>query len=169
MPNALILLRHAKSAWPMATGDAARPLATRGRRDAPEVGSWISRHCRAPDRVLVSPAERTRQTWALVNSELGVAPSKVTVDERLYGASWWDLLDVIRSTDPDCETLLLVGHNPGTEDLADELVGSGDPQLIRHLGTKFPTGAVAVLSSDKPWRNWGSDVAHLDAFRTPRH
>ncbi len=168
MAQALILMRHAKSAWPIGTGDKSRPLASRGRRDAPAAGVWIAGHCREPDIVLVSPAVRTQETWQLVNSKLDVSADRVATDDRLYAASWWDLLDVIRSTARDCETLMLVGHNPGTEDLADELVGSGDPKLIRQMRTKFPTAGVAVLSSENPWTTWGSDVAHLDAFRVPR-
>ncbi len=164
MSRALILMRHAKSAWPLGMGDAARPLAGRGRRDAPVAGEWIARHCREPDVVLVSPAVRTRQTWELVDSKLRVPAQRVQFDDRIYGASWWDLLDVIRLTNPTCDTLMLLGHNPGIEDLADELVGSADPTLLRQMRSKFPTAAIAVLSSAQQWSEWGSNVANLDAF-----
>ncbi|MFK0293496.1 SixA phosphatase family protein [Streptomyces sp. NPDC090442] len=67
----LIVLRHAKSAWPEGVPDHERPLAGRGRRDAPAAGRWLwQQHC-APDVVLCSTSRRTRETWARVAGELG--------------------------------------------------------------------------------------------------
>src|SRR4029079_744372 len=81
----LILLRHAKSDWPDVP-DRDRPLAKRGRRDAPKIGRWLREHGYLPDTVICSDARRTRQTWDRVARELGGSPS-VTFEPRAYAAS----------------------------------------------------------------------------------
>src|ERR1700735_1567796 len=89
----LILLRHAKSAWPDDVPDHDRPLASRGRRDAPAAGRWLRKSGYVPDRVLCSTARRTRETWQLVEEELGAHPQTV-FEDRVYGASSAELLDL---------------------------------------------------------------------------
>src|SRR4030081_1219258 len=91
----LVVVRHAKSAWPKGVPDAQRPLNERGRRDAPAAGRWLRRHVEHVDAVLCSPAERTRQTWELLAAMLGSAPDPV-FDARLYGAAADMLLTVVR-------------------------------------------------------------------------
>src|ERR1700678_2422983 len=100
----LMLLRHAKSDWPDVP-DRERPLAKRGRRDAP---------------VVCSAAERTRQTWELVAKKLHASPS-VTFEPRAYGASEVTLLYLARELPDRCRAALIIGHNPGISDLAASL------------------------------------------------
>ena len=90
-----MLLRHAKSAWPDGVPDLQRPLNDRGRRDARAAGQWLREHVGGLDAVVCSPAQRTRETWALVAAELDDAPSAV-VDDRIYAAEPEELLDVVR-------------------------------------------------------------------------
>src|SRR5689334_23158709 len=108
----LVLLRHAKSAWPDAVPDLKRPLNERGRRDAPAAGRWLREYIDDLGAVVCSPARRTRETWALVAAELDGPPSP-TLDERIYGAPPDDLLAVVRDLPDDAGTALLIGHNPG--------------------------------------------------------
>ena len=91
----LVVVRHAKSAWPEGEPDAQRPLNPRGRRDAPAVGRWIRERVGRLDAVLCSPATRARQTWGLVAPELDDPPAPV-LDDRVYAASVETLLAVVR-------------------------------------------------------------------------
>ena len=114
-----MLLRHAKSDWPDVP-DLKRPLAKRGRRDAPVVGRWLRGHGYLPDTVICSVADRARQTWELVAPELGGSPS-VTFEPRAYAASALTLLYLVRELPGTCRAALLIGHNPGIEELAAHL------------------------------------------------
>src|SRR3954464_3358045 len=105
----LVVLRHAKSDWSGGEADQDRPLSRRGTRQASEAGRWLAARGRTIDLALVSPAERTRATWALAAAELGTAPSS-RVDDRLYGASAGQLITVLREVPDDLETVLLVAH-----------------------------------------------------------
>lgn len=166
----LILVRHAKSAWPDVP-DRDRPLAKRGRRQAPLAGAWLrSAGCR-PDLVLCSPARRTRDTWELMAAELEEA-GKVSYEERVYGASAAALLELVREVSTSVTTLLLVGHSPGLPDLAAELAGDspgasrGD--ALERLRAKFPTAAVAVLEVPGEWQDLAPGGARLAGFVVPR-
>lgn len=171
-PRTLVLLRHAKSDWPVGVADLERPLAERGRRDAPAAGHWIGERVGTPDLVRVSPALRTRQTWDLVSPHLGEVPD-VQIDERLYDATAGELLTLVHSTDPSVRTLLLVGHNPGTEDLAAVLTGDaavvgGDESAREAMAEKYPTSAVAVLRFLDEWADVAPQSGELVAFHVAR-
>ena len=116
----LILLRHAKSAWPEDVPDHERPLAPRGRRDAPAAGGWMREAGYVPDRVLCSTARRARETWQLAEEKLGAHPETV-FENRVYGASSAELLDLARETPAQVGTLLIVGHDPAMRGLTLEL------------------------------------------------
>jgi phosphohistidine phosphatase len=154
----LILLRQAKSAWPDETPDSQRPLAGRGRRDAPAVGRWLGRHVPKIELVLCSPAVRARQTWDLAAAELATPPER-RHDERLYAASADDLLRVIRDLPPQVSTALLVGHNPGLEDLLELLTGAAE---------RLKTSAIAVASTPGTWARAQPRRWTLEALATPR-
>ena len=136
-PRRLILLRHAKSDWPDVP-DQERPLAKRGRRDAPVVGRWLRGHGYLPDTVICSVARRTRQTWELVAPELGGSPS-VTFEPRAYAASALTLLYLVRELPGTCRAALLIGHNPGIEELAAHLAeASGRSRRAPAAGAEVP-------------------------------
>jgi phosphohistidine phosphatase len=156
--HTLVLMRHAKSDYPDDTPDHERPLAGRGRRDAPRIGEWIRDNGYPPDLVLCSTAQRTRQTWDLVAAELGASPA-VSYDPRIYEASTLGLLMLVRELPDDVGTAMIVGHNPGTADLIAGLTGQ---QL-----TSFPTAAVAVVRLAGRWDSVAPGEAALRALVTP--
>lgn len=173
-----MLLRHAKSDWPDVP-DRERPLAKRGRRDAPVIGRWLRDHGYLPDAVVCSVACRTRQTWDLVAPELvppelvppepGRSPS-VTFEPRAYAASAMTLLYLVRELPGAYRSALLIGHNPAISELATSLAeppaGDGAPA---GRGIKFPTAAVAVLEFPGHWADLAPGQAHLLDFATPAH
>jgi phosphohistidine phosphatase len=168
--HVLVLLRHAKSDWPDDVPDHDRPLAVRGRADAPAVGAWLGAHGLRPDRVVVSDARRTVQTWELVEATLGSEPPvDVHVEPRAYCASPQVLLDLVHETPESVRTLLVVGHNPGTARLAtglDDLSPAGAAPRAR-LEDKYPTAALAVLAVSGPWAGLEPGEARLLDFATP--
>lgn len=156
----LVVMRHAKSDWPD-VADHDRPLAKRGRRDAPRAGRWLRQEGLLPDAVVCSTALRTRQTWELVVPELGVTPT-VRFEPRVYEASPLALLMLVREFPESATTALLIGHNPGVAELASGLAGPGGMQL-----RAFPTAAVAVLDVGQEWTDAAPEQAQLRAFVTP--
>ena len=165
----LILLRHAKSAWPVGIRDIERPLSARGQRNAKRFGEMLISQELVPDVVVCSPAARTRETWHLVAQAGGFDPQSVQVDRRLYAATWWDVLDVVRQLPAEATRALIIGHNPSVEDLAGQLSGPGsDANAVRGMRAKFPTCAAAFLHSDQQWNRWGGQCASLRSFWTPR-
>lgn len=141
----LVVLRHAKSAWPEGVPDHLRPLAGRGRRDAPAAGRALAVSDCLPDLAVCSTAVRARQTWELASGQWGTPPP-VRYDRRVYAADVPDLLEVVREVPPEVETLLLVGHNPGLEELVLRLAGDGLDDTLERVREKFPTSAIAVLA-----------------------
>ncbi|MEV0173811.1 histidine phosphatase family protein [Streptomyces sp. NPDC050803] len=164
----LVVLRHAKSAWPEGVADHRRPLAPRGRRDAPAAGRALAEADLLPDLALCSTAVRARQTWELASAEWGTPPP-VRLDPQLYAADVPELLAAVRATPPEVETLLLIGHNPGLEDLVVELAGDGMEDTLDRLRVKFPTSAIAVLAwRGTAWSALAPGSALLTSFLVPR-
>jgi len=165
----LLLLRHAKSDW-SAEGhdDHERPLSRRGRRAAKQIGEELARRRIAPERILCSSARRTRETLELVRPHLH-GDAALVVDQHLYLASPETLLAQIADVDDGVRTLLVVGHNPGLEELACQLAGRGDEEALARLKRKFPTGALADLrfAADR-WRELAPASGVLAAFVWPR-
>lgn len=165
----LVLLRHAKSAWPDNVADEQRPLNKRGLRDAPAAGRWLRVNLGRVRHVYVSPALRTRQTWQLAASSGGY-PDKPDLEPRIYGAGRAGLLRLVHSLDSSVTTAVIVGHNPGLQDLALELATdkgrSRRPR--RDLAGKFPTCAIAVLEWNGGWSDAKRGKAVLRHFVVPR-
>jgi phosphohistidine phosphatase len=141
MDRTLVVVRHAKSDWHDNLPDDERPLAPRGRREAPGIGPWVADHAGDVDLVICSTAVRARQTLALS----GMTAGTVRHDERVYAASHQDLMSVLDELPDDVGTAALVGHNPGLSDLVRVL--TGEPVELK-------TSAVAVLT----WRGTWPDV-----------
>jgi phosphohistidine phosphatase len=161
-PRRLMLLRHAKSDWPDVP-DRDRPLAKRGRRDAPVIGRWLRDHGYLPDTVICSAARRTRQTWELVARELGGSPW-VTFEPRAYAASAMTLLYLVRELSATSQAALLIGHNPGVADLATSLARPPDHD---DAPITFPTAAVAILAVSGDWADLFPGQARLLDYATP--
>lgn len=172
----LLLLRHAKSAWPDVP-DHERPLARRGQRDAPLMGRWLRDAGYVPDRVVCSTARRAAQTWQLAQPALGSAPPAV-FDDRVYDADAAQLLELIRRTAAPVRTLLVVGHDPALPGLARTLAetpaarAGAEEQAVQaaadRMRAKFPTAAVAAFVLRGEWDRLAPGTARLACFVTPR-
>lgn len=150
----LTLLRHAKSGWddPIKR-DFDRPLNPRGRRAARTVGREMRSLGLAFDRIVASPARRVVETIEEVAHNFGaLAPD---YDERIYLASLATLVELVRETPEKVERLLLVGHNPGLEELALFLAGRDGP-LRSEVEIKYPTGTLAEI--ELPAAHWADVV-----------
>ena len=165
----LILLRHAKSDWPDVP-DRERPLAKRGRRDAPRIGRWLHEHGYQPDVVVCSAARRTRQTWDLVAPELGGSPA-VRFEPRAYAAGARDLLYLVQELPSRYRTALLIAHNPGLAELASLLAAPAEIGRVTGNGPRpgisLPTAAVAVLEFPGDWPSLTAGQARLVDHITP--
>jgi phosphohistidine phosphatase len=163
----LLLLRHAKAAWPAGTLDLDRPLARRGQSAAVLIGNYLKNERLVPDLAVVSPAQRTQETWELVQPILGDV--EMRHDGRIYEAPVARLLKVLQEVGPHVRTLLMIGHNPGFEDLARLLISEGDMDGILRLNQKYPTAGLAVI--DFPQESWGEvrrKTGRLERFVTPK-
>jgi phosphohistidine phosphatase len=168
----LILLRHAKSDWSTpGQPDLDRTLNERGVAAARLMGGYMARHRLVPDRVLCSPAIRTRETLA------GMAPRwpddvATVIDERLYAASPQTILAVIHDQEEDApaaRTLMVIAHNPGLHEVAELLIAAGDVALRERLREKFPTAALAVIDfAVDRWDRVHRSSGRLDRYVTPR-
>ena len=161
----LVLRRHAKSDWPD-VADHDRPLAKRGRRDAPAVCRWLGQSGYGPDAVICSTALRARETWELASPQLrAAAPGadpEVRYESRVYEATVLGLLMLVREFPSQWRTALLIGHNPGMAELTAGLADpSSDPP------SAFPTAAVAVLGVPGSWADTAPGEAGLLAFAIP--
>ena len=164
--NTLYLLRHAKSSWTdESLPDRERPLAPRGRRAAKRLAQHMRERGIAPQVVLCSPALRTRQTLELIGPALG-AHAEVLFEDELYGAGAEQLLARLQGLPKGVGSALVIGHNPGVQDLAVLLAGHRNER--ERLGGHFPTGALAALAFPGSWASLGSGGAELTDFLVPR-
>jgi len=163
----LTLLRHGKSNWNAPyQADYDRPLKARGRRDARAMGEYLAELDLDPELIVSSPAERARQTAELFAEAAGCYED-IAWDEAIYGASSDELMAILRGLPDGVEHMLLVGHNPGFEQLASHLVGA-DPHGPA-LDVRMPTAAVAHLHLDIP--SWGDvqfGCGRLQWLMTPK-
>lgn len=164
----LTLLRHAKSSWddPVET-DFDRPLNGRGRRAAARIGRLLRDEGLAFDAALASPALRVKQTIEGVEEGYR-ARLHPRFDRRIYMASAAALLELAQAADDGCAHLLLVGHNPGLEDLALMLAADADPRRADVL-VKYPTAALCTLElpADR-WADAAEGTARIARFVRPR-
>lgn len=154
----LVILRHAKSDWTTGEPDHTRPLNVRGRRDGPAAGRWLRLNVGRLDTVVCSTSTRTRQTWELIAEKLPDPPLP-QFDDDVYDAGALVLLDVVRNLPADASSALLIGHNPGVEDLTTLLAGEFLP---------MSTSSVAVLTWAGAWSDVGLVPAQLQAHATVR-
>lgn len=167
MPRELLILRHAKSDWGSgAQADFDRPLSRRGKHDAPRIGSWLYREGLVPDHVVSSPAERARQTTLKVCKGLDIGKKHIVWDPDLYEASVSDLLAALARCPSHAATVLLVGHNPGLEELMQHLVG--DDLEMPADGKLLPTAALARLEMPEDWGRLDQGCAQLVSVCRPK-
>ncbi|WP_423606461.1 SixA phosphatase family protein [Sphingomonas sp. MS122] len=166
----LTLLRHAKSSWedPVAR-DFDRPLNAKGQRAAVAVGRHLRSEAMRFDHVVASPAARIVETVEQLEQGYGseLAPAW---DRRIYLASASSLLDVIHELPAGAERALLIGHNPGLEDLILMLIPDRAGDALRDsVEEKFPTAALAVMTFEvSDWHAVRADGGTLVRFTRPR-
>ncbi|MGH2954127.1 MAG: SixA phosphatase family protein [Solirubrobacterales bacterium] len=162
----LYLLRHAKSSWDDPTlTDHDRPLAPRGRRAAEVMAKHLQRNGIAPALVLCSGSRRTHQTLTRIAPGLGDS-AEVQIRPELYAAASADLLEVLRGQPDEIGSVMVIGHNPGIQDLALSLARGG-PEIAR-VRRKFPTAALATLELEGSWRGLAPGTAELTSFVKPK-
>ena len=167
MPRELLLLRHAKSDWDSgAPTDFDRPLNKRGKGDAPKVGAWLYREGLVPDYVVSSPAKRARQTALKVCKRLDFEKKRIVWETEIYEAGPPALLDVLARCPGEAAIVLLIGHNPGLEELVRHLAGE-DLELPQD-GKLLPTAAVARFEMPEDWTRLDRGGAHLISITRPR-
>ncbi|MHC5908710.1 SixA phosphatase family protein [Streptomyces sp. S6] len=165
-PRKIVLLRHAKADWNDGD-DHERPLAERGRKDAPVAGRRLADAGFSFDLALCSTATRTRETWKLAVHELPERP-KTVYEERIYEASLGELIAVLNETPDDVRELILIGHNPGIHALADALAGEAEGDTLARMNRAgFPTSAFAVLTFEGSWKSVEHGVGKLTEFWAP--
>lgn len=165
----LLLFRHSKAERPeQGHDDFTRALMDRGRKDAGRIGAYMASHALKPDRVLVSPATRTQETWKYLSAAFKPAPGATTV-ERLYEATPHTIFAVIKDAPANAHTLLVVGHNPGLHELALMLIASGDIDARERLREKLPTSGLVIV--DFAFDDWGKlhpQSGRLERFVSPK-
>jgi phosphohistidine phosphatase len=161
----LVLLRHAKSAYPDGVADHDRPLAPRGRREAGLAGDWLRANLPPIDAVLCSTASRTRETLAHTGID---APVRYV--DRLYDAVPGTVIDEINHVGDNVAVLLVVAHEPTMSQVALGLVGtdSSNTAATERISTKFPTSAMAILRLKCSWKDLELGSAELVDFHVPR-
>lgn len=162
------MLRHAKADWPEVT-DHERPLADRGRHQAPAAGRWLADSGIDPDYVLCSTSLRTRETWKLAAHELPKRARKTVFEDRIYDATVGEIIEVLQETPDAYADVLLVGHNPGVQNLTEVLAGDaslGD-ELVQLRRGGFPTAGIVVLTFEGAWKDVEPGVATLVSYFAP--
>jgi phosphohistidine phosphatase len=165
----LVLLRHAKSDYPLGVSDHDRPLAARGNREAPAAGAWLRDNDVVPDFIVLSDAQRTRATCAWVISELGEKAPTPYLDSRIYGASSSTLCSIINETPETVTTLMVIGHQPVLQELAMRLASvDSNEEAVYELAMDYPTLGLTVLQTEKPWAEIDGRDMTVTNFVVPR-
>ena len=159
MSRELLILRHGKSDWAKGAPDFNRPLKNRGKRGAQRIGVWLWQQQLRPDLIISSPAERALTTAHKCCKSMGMNAHAVISDERIYLASHEELLDVLAEVRGEARRIMLVGHNPGLEELLGFLVGEDIP--LPEDGKILPTATLAHLCMPDDWRGLTCASAEL--------
>jgi phosphohistidine phosphatase len=165
----LLLFRHSKAERSEPGRiDHARALTEHGRADAALIGAYMARHALVPDRALVSPAARTAETWQHAVTAFSSAPA-TAADRRIYDASPQALAGLIKETPDSVHTLLVVGHNPGLQELALLLIATGDIETRERLREKLPTSGLAIIDfAFDDWTKLHPHSGRLERFVSPK-
>ncbi|HXZ67730.1 MAG TPA: histidine phosphatase family protein [Alphaproteobacteria bacterium] len=172
----LLLLRHAKSDWSKPGGrqrdDHERPLNARGQEAAALIGRYMRKKKYLPALVLCSTATRTRETLKILLPALGARP-EIRYEDSLYLAEWPRLLEAVRVAPDGASPVLMIGHNPGMEQLAAALLAQPKTAAARALtgamAQKFPTGALAVFDfRGETWSAVKPGAGRLRDFVRPK-
>jgi phosphohistidine phosphatase len=165
----IVLVRHAKSAWPHGVPDHERPLAGKGRRNAQATGAWFATEGPRPQLVLCSDAVRARHTWEIIAASIKGSRPQIRVQPDLYGADPRDVLDLLHTIADTVSVVVVVGHQPTLSETALLLAGVGSDRVgLDQIRTKYPTNGVAVLRFRGRWEDLDARGAVLETFAVPR-
>jgi len=166
MPT-LYLMRHAKSDWHSAAqADFERPLNSRGSKDALRMGQWLDAQGLRPQVMLASPAQRARQTVLAVAETLGTKDNEVVFKQDLYLADRATLLNILRTISDTMDSVLLVAHNPGLDELVEWLAPESPP--LSESGKLMTTAAIAVFELPAGWAKLQRGGTRLQQLQRPR-
>ncbi len=159
MKYELIILRHGKSDWNNNKTDFNRPISNRGKRGAQHIGVWLAKNGLKPNMVISSPAERTRTTAKKMMKAMGETDQYIIYNKKVYEATLNDLLDVLSCVPENTQRVILVGHNPGLEQLLTYLC---DKEIaVPHDGKLLTTASLAHLSLTCQWKKIKENSAKL--------
>ena len=164
----LWLVRHAKSSWSSGVDrDHERPLAPRGERDSARLGAWLEQHGVHPSLIWCSTAVRTRQTLALARRGWHVPELRIAYRPSLYHASLEAMLALLAQVPERASSIMLLGHNPGLDDLLEALCG---PELPRTAKGKLLTtaNAAGVIIEAERWGSVKAGDGRLEVLVRPR-
>jgi phosphohistidine phosphatase len=163
MTRELLLLRHGKSDWNVGADDFYRPLKDRGKRGAQRIGVWLAQQAMIPEQIITSPAERALVTAEKTCKASGHVDTQIQRDKRVYEAGVDELLAVL--ADATARRVMLVGHNPGLEELLEWL--AGDVVVMPKDGKLLPTATLAQLQMPDDWRSLSPGCASLTTIIRP--
>ena len=158
----LYLLRHAKSSWDEpGLDDFERPLNHRGEKDAPKMGKRLRKAGVHLNQIVSSPARRAMATAKLVAGEMNISEKKVREEKGLYHVGPEDILAIVHSFSDAHESVMLVGHNPGLTEFADELLGED----LGNIPTAGIVGATLKITS---WKEAAWGCGKMEMFEYPK-
>jgi phosphohistidine phosphatase len=162
----LLILRHGKSDWPAGIDDFDRPLKKRGKLASARIGRWLRDNDLLPDRVLTSTAKRAIDTTRRVCEAMGIVPDEIEENPDLYHAEPETLVAILRRQPESAKRVLIVGHNPGLEELLEALA---DTPVSPYDDTgRMPAGALAVLRLPGAWPETAPGTASVVTLIRPR-
>ncbi|MEM7612034.1 MAG: histidine phosphatase family protein [Pseudomonadota bacterium] len=161
--HTLTLMRHAKSSWDDPTlNDHQRPLNARGSRDAPEMGKRLKARGLRPSAVLASSAARTWQTAKHVCNSIGFPVEFIHKEPDLYLAAPTTIIDVILAQDASFRHMLVIGHNPGMSQLAN--------QLGNQIPGDMPTAALLTIEAETDsWSTFFDETHTIVGYDYPKN
>jgi phosphohistidine phosphatase len=165
MTRELLIFRHGKSDWGAGTDDFHRPLKDRGKRAAQRVGTWLLLQGLLPDHVVSSPAERARVTAEKACKAMGMNARIIQREQAVYEAMTGELLQVLANSPASAQRVMLVGHNPGLEELLIYL--ANESIAYPADGKLLPTATVARLAMPDDWTGLHAGSAQLLSITRP--
>jgi phosphohistidine phosphatase len=162
----LLLLRHGKSDWGQNLDDFNRPLKERGIRGAQRIAVWLQQQDLLPDFIISSPAVRAIETAKTVCNTMGMDAKKISCEQLAYGASLANLLKVLKASPGQAARVMLVGHNPGLEELLVYLAKDKIPTPSD--GNLLPTATLARLVLPDDWSKLGKGCGTLKSITRPK-
>ena len=165
MSRQLLILRHGKSDWDFNVSDFDRPLKKRGKKAAQNIGSWLLLKNLVPDYIISSPAERASNTTEELCKAMQLPDQHIQYDSRIYEAYTNDLIAVLADCPANAERILLVGHNPGLEQLLIYL--HKGILKIPNDGKILPTATLATLIINKDWQSLSENCANVLSITRP--